>query len=84
MTCLTLVNTDPEIANLLQYGIEGTDYILYDDTAVPVSEHFIYGLFGLQNKRITYRYGMEPENKKEVYAAYIRENLNANQQKTGG
>lgn len=41
---LGIVNTDPEIFNLLVYGLEGRDYTLNDDGKVVVSDNTTYTL----------------------------------------
>lgn len=69
---LSLVATEPELSNLLTYGIEGTHY-----QVDPATGHLVIAQIGglgpyaqttIANKMITLPTGLEPENKAEIYA----------------
>ncbi|MBD5533802.1 MAG: hypothetical protein HDQ98_16690 [Lachnospiraceae bacterium] len=69
---LSLVATEPELSNLLTYGIEGEHYQVDPVTGNPVILQ--NGGMGpnamttIANKMITLPIGLEPENKTEIYA----------------
>ncbi|MCM1537774.1 MAG: ABC transporter substrate-binding protein [bacterium] len=69
---LGLVATEPELSNLLTYGIEGTHY-----QVDPATGHLVIAQIGglgpyvqttIANKMITLPTELEPENKTEIYA----------------
>ena len=69
---LNLVATEPELSNLLTYGIEGEHY-----QVDPVTGNLVilqngglspYAQTTIANKMITLPTGLEPENKTEIYA----------------
>lgn len=69
---LSLVATEPELSNLLTYGIEGEHY-----QVDPVTGNLVIlqnggmgpnALTTIANKMITLPTGLEPENKAEIYA----------------
>lgn len=69
---LSLVATEPELSNLLTYGIEGKHY-----QVDPVTGNLVilqngglspYAQTTIANKMITLPTGLEPENKAEIYA----------------
>ncbi len=69
---LSLVATEPELSNLLTYGIEGEHY-----QVDPVTGNLVilqnggmspYAQTTIANKMITLPTGLEPENKAEIYA----------------
>lgn len=70
-TFINLVNTDKEIANLLQYGIEGRNYKVEDDVVTLVSQKTGLGEWTISNKRISLRQGLEPEGKEAFYENYL-------------
>lgn len=70
MELLSLIATQPELSNLLTYGIEGVHYDLVGGTVVPISSGSAYSaLASPANRTITYPNGLEPENKTEIYQA---------------
>lgn len=70
-TFITLVNTDCEIANLLQYGIEGRNYEVDAGVVKRLSRQTGLGEWTISNKRISLRQGLEPEGKEDFYKKYM-------------
>ncbi|MBD8914065.1 MAG: hypothetical protein EGR82_10395 [Ruminococcus bicirculans] len=70
---LALINSDSEIADLIEYGIEGIDYNL--DNGRAEIEDGIPSIFTLTNKMITLPSWEEPNNKFEIYKEY-NDNIN--------
>lgn len=69
---ITLMQTEPELANLLRYGIEGVHYV-YENNKVTLlpSLEFKWGAdngsINLLNPNITYSIDLEPDNKLEFF-----------------
>ncbi|MBO5229113.1 MAG: extracellular solute-binding protein [Lachnospiraceae bacterium] len=69
---ITLMQTEPELANLLRYGIEGVHHV-YEDNKVTLLPSLELkwgadsGSMNLLNPNITYSVDLEPENKLEFY-----------------
>lgn len=69
MDFISLVFTEPQLSNLLCYGIEGVDYLVEEGRVSNLSRSQTT-LNNITNKIITYPYGMEPDNKEEVLKTY--------------
>ena len=63
MEIITLLNTTPELRNLLQYGVEGTHYVLDDDGKV---------------ERLNNDYMMDINKTGNVFMAYPEEGMDVN------
>ena len=76
---LTLLFTDPDVANLVAYGVENRDYTLDDKGRVEDRlKGTGYELFAVQgewytNGLITYPRDDQPDNKKELVEKMLRE-----------
>jgi putative aldouronate transport system substrate-binding protein len=68
MELLSLIATQPDLSNLLIYGIEGIHYNLAGGIPVPVSSGNAYTkLASPANRTISYRDGLEPADKTILY-----------------
>lgn len=68
---LTLLYTDPDIANLIQYGVEGENYFLEDGKAEYADDNPLYIAGGyFTNQLITYSQENMAENKQEYMNNY--------------
>lgn len=75
---LDLIHGDADYANLLQYGVEGENYVLEDGKAVIDEDHPGLMAFSIGNKWITYPRALEPdtvEEKERWYRDYIGEHF---------
>lgn len=75
---LDFIHEDAECANLLQYGVEGENYVLKDGKAVLDENHPSLMAFSIGNKWITYPRALEPdtvEEKEQWYRNYIGEHF---------
>ena len=65
---LTMINTDSDLSNLLQYGIFGKHYELIDGKVRMLdTDKRAPGYFSPANQMITYPSGLETENKEQIY-----------------
>ena len=73
---LYLIQCDPAIANLLQYGVQGENWEFDSRHKVAVNmDDRALGVFSPGNKWITYGTGLEPEQvvtKQKKYRSYLR------------
>lgn len=69
---LNLLNTDPTIRNLINYGIEGTHYEKVADNTIKLIDKSSYDVpyFSLGNLFITYVTENEPESKWDEFQAF--------------
>ena len=75
---LDLIHENADYANLLQYGVEGENYVLENGKAVIDEEHYGLMAFSIGNKWITYPRALEPdtvEEKEQWYREYIGEHF---------
>lgn len=79
MRFLELLYTEPELANLMIYGIEGRDYTKLDSETVRVSENPQYNLTANQwqmgNVFLNYYQENEDHQKKEKYLEYNKQGV---------
>lgn len=79
MRFLELLYTEPELANLMIYGIEGRDYTKLDGETVRVSENPQYNLTANQwqmgNVFLNYYQENEDHQKKEKYLEYNKQGV---------
>lgn len=69
---LTRVNTDPDLSNLLYYGIEGEHYELVDGRAIPLDHgKRVPSRDSPANPIITHPEGNEPVNKEELIREWL-------------
>jgi hypothetical protein len=73
MDFLMLANTDADIATILQFGQENTDYKRENGRIADCDQLINY--FSIGNKWITPPFGLEPDNKEEAYRSYLQEHL---------
>mgnify|MGYP002801139971 FL=1 len=70
---LTLLNTDPDVRNLLNYGIEGTHYYLNEaGQAVTLSADYAGVQYTQGNWFILHTIAGEPTNKWDIYRDFNR------------
>lgn len=71
---LVLLNTDPYLRNLLNYGLEGVHYEKISDKTIklinPEQKRYEIPYFGLGNMFITYVLDTEPETKWEEFKEF--------------
>lgn len=74
MMFIELLNTDPYLRNLINYGIEGTHYKKVDDTTIEdlpaMKERYQMPGFALGNMMITYLHQDEPKDKWEQFKKF--------------
>ena len=68
------VNVNKDIATLLSYGVEGSDYVL-EQGYVKMKNDAALNYSSIGNKWITPPYQLEPEDKENVYRKYIGKRL---------
>lgn len=71
---LALLNTDPKLRNMINYGIEGTHYEKVGENTIkvlnPTQRRYEIPYFALGNLFITYVLDTEPESKWEEFKAF--------------
>ncbi|MBQ9765874.1 MAG: DUF3502 domain-containing protein, partial [Lachnospiraceae bacterium] len=72
---LRIMQTEPEICNLLAWGIEGEDYVYVDREVIEYSHRNKENAMGeyafMINSLLTYPEYLEPDNKVEYYEGII-------------
>lgn len=69
---LNLLNTDPYIRNLLNYGIEGTHYEKVEDNKIRIldDKNYVVGYYTLGNMFLTYPLQQEPTTKWDEFVDF--------------
>lgn len=71
---LVMINTDPDLSNLLRFGIEGKQYNMIDGELVENKEiQRAPGFYTPANQLITHPIGLEPQNKADIYRELTEE-----------